>query len=662
MYLSVVILPLISSCLSGLFGSFFGSFGARVLTTSLSFVTFLVSCFIFFEVAICNINCYLPILSWVHLEYLNFDWTFQFDPLTAVMLLVVTSISFLVHLYSCEYMAHDPHIPRFMAYLSLFTFFMLILVTADNFVQMFVGWEGVGLCSYLLINFWFTRIQANKAAIKAMVMNRIGDFALVLAIIILYQNFGVLEYSLVFSLAPYFQFITYWFLNIEFNILDLICILLFIGAVGKSAQLGLHTWLPDAMEGPTPVSALIHAATMVTAGVFLIARCSPIFEYSPNVLIIITVVGACTAFYAASIGLVQNDIKRVIAYSTCSQLGYMIFACGLSNYHMAVFHLFNHAFFKALLFLCAGSIIHALGDEQDMRKYGGLGRLLPFTYKMMLIGSLSLMGMPYLTGFYSKDAILEIAFGSYSTHGFFAFVLGSCAAFFTAFYSIRLICLTFLVKPNGFRISISHAHEPSWCMSIPLALLSIPSILIGFFCKDMFIGLGTNFWNDSIFIHPNNLIVFDSELIPTVVKLLPLGLSFLGACCAYFFYLFDFEYIFNFKMSSLGLKLYNFLNKKWFFDKVYNSFVGQYVLFLSYFVTYITIDRGLLEHFGPYGLFIICDRISSRLNFFQSGYFYHYTLYMVIFLIFTLPILCTSFFDPIIIFLMIFTFIILLFF
>jgi proton-translocating NADH-quinone oxidoreductase chain L len=383
-YLTLIFLTLISSLTVGFLGRFFGFYGAAVLSTSCLILAFLVSMFIFYEVAFLGCFSYINLVSWISSDILNVDWGFMFDSLTAVMCCVVTFISCLVHLYSTEYMSHDPHLPRFMSYLSLFTFFMLILVTADNFVQMFVGWEGVGLCSYLLINFWFIRIQANKAAIKAMLMNRIGDFSLIIGIIIIFIYYKSLDYATVAALVPLLKTDVIQFLNLNFNLLKVIGILLFIGAIGKSAQLGLHTWLPDAMEGPTPVSALIHAATMVTAGVFLLARSSFIYEYSYNVLGYIAIVGALTAFCASTIGLVQNDLKRVIAYSTCSQLGYMVFACGLSNYSVGVFHLSNHAFFKALLFLSAGSIIHAVNDEQDMRKMGGLKNLLPFTYTMVV--------------------------------------------------------------------------------------------------------------------------------------------------------------------------------------------------------------------------------------------------------------------------------------
>lgn len=633
MYLTLVFLPLFGSIAAGFFGFFIGSQGAGLITILCLGVTFFMSCFAFYEVALAGSPCFINVMPWFDSELFSFAWGFQFDSLTAVMLIVVTFISFLVHLYSTEYMSHDPHLPRFMSYLSLFTFFMLILVTADNFIQMFVGWEGVGLCSYLLINFWFTRIQANKAAIKAMFMNRIGDFGLALGIFCIFVTFGAVDYSTIFALAPYYISDTITFLNVDFGLLDLVGILLFIGAVGKSAQLGLHTWLPDAMEGPTPVSALIHAATMVTAGVFLIARCSPLFEYAPGALSVVTVVGAMTAFFAASTGLLQNDMKKVIAYSTCSQLGYMIFACGLSNYHVGVFHLANHAFFKALLFLGAGCVIHAVGDEQDMRKMGGLSKIMPFTYGMMLIGSLSLMGFPFLTGFYSKDVILEVAYGKYSTPGHFAYILGTMAAFLTAFYSMRLLYLTFLSKPNGHRVIILNAHEAPWRMALPLFILAIPSIFIGYLTKDMIIGLGTNFWQGSIYIQPKNFNIIDAEHIPQVAKLLPVCLSVLGALSSYLLYSYGSQSLYMMKTSPLGLKFYTFLNRKWFFDKVYNEIVGQFFLSAAYHLTYKQVDRGLIESLGPFGLTRLVSKTALNLKVLQTGFFYHYTLAMVFSLI-----------------------------
>jgi len=415
---------------------------------------------------------------------------------------------------------------------------MLILITANNFLQMFVGWEGVGLSSYLLINFWFTRIQANKSAIKAMLVNRVGDFFILLAMFFIFYTFNSLDYDTVFTLAPLMVDYKISFYSFEISIIDIICILLFFGAMGKSAQLGLHTWLPDAMEGPTPVSALIHAATMVTAGVFLITRCSFLFEFSTLSLNIVMFVGSATAFFASTTGLFQNDMKKVIAYSTCSQLGYMIFACGLSGYEVGVFHLSNHAFFKALLFLGAGSVIHAVADEQDMRKMGGLKNLLPFSYSIMLIGSLALIGFPFLAGFYSKDTILEVAYAKYTVWGHFCYYLGTFAAFFTAFYSTRLLFLVFLSEPNGHRVSILNAHEGSWRMTLPLFLLAILSISVGFLTKEMFIGFGTNFWNGAIFILPENYVMSDIEFINLFNKQLPLIFTLSGSFFSLFFVFF----------------------------------------------------------------------------------------------------------------------------
>ena len=618
-------LPLIGSCSAGLFGRYIGPNGSAIITTSCLIFSFICSFFGFYEVALLESVVYIKLIPWIDSEVLNIDWGFMFDTLTVVMCCVVTFISSLVHLYSIEYMAYDPHLSRFMSYLSLFTFFMLILVTADNFVQMFVGWEGVGLCSYLLINFWFTRIQANKAAIKAMVMNRIGDFGLVLAIFLIFMSYKAVDYATVFALTPSISGMSINFLNIDFDTLTLIGFFLFVGAVGKSAQLGLHTWLPDAMEGPTPVSALIHAATMVTAGVFLIARCSPIYEYAPAMLEVIAIAGASTAFFAATVGLLQNDLKRVIAYSTCSQLGYMVFACGLSNYSVGVFHLANHAFFKALLFLGAGSIIHAVADEQDMRKMGGLKNLIPFTYSMIVIGSLALIGFPFLTGFYSKDLILEVAFGKFTGSGHYSYYLGTVGAFFTAFYSTRLLYLTFLAKPNGFRSVICYAYDSSYFICIALGILALPSIFIGFYTKDMIVGLGTDFWGTAIYVDQKNMNMLDAEFIDHFYKLLPVKLSLLGTASAFVFYKYQNKLLFKLKISTIGKKLYNFLNKKWFFDKVYNEQIGQFFFNFGYTVSYKIIDRGIFEILGPHGISSTLSKVSFAVAKLQTGYIYHYT-------------------------------------
>jgi len=628
MYLIIVFLPLISSVISGLFGKTIGPKGAGVLTVACLIITFVCSFFAFYEVALIGSPVYIKLTTWINCEVLNVDWGFQFDTLTVVMCCVVTFVSSLVHLYSTEYMSHDPHLPRFMSYLSLFTFFMLILVTADNYVQMFVGWEGVGLCSFLLINFWFTRIQANKAAIKAMILNRIGDFGLVLGIFTIFINYKSVDYATIFSLTPFFVSNDPIILN--FTLIDFIGFFLFVGATGKSAQLGLHTWLPDAMEGPTPVSALIHAATMVTAGVFLIARSSPIYEYSPTILKLVTIMGASTAFFAATVGLLQNDLKKVIAYSTCSQLGYMVFACGLSNYSVGVFHLVNHAFFKALLFLGAGSVIHAVADEQDMRKMGGLKALVPFTYSMMSIGSLALIGFPFLTGFYSKDVILEVAYGKYSSQGHFSYLLGSVGAFLTAFYSTRLVFLTFLSSPNGYKKVICSAYDSSYQICIALAVLSIPSIFIGFYTKDMIIGMGTDFWGNSIYILPENMNMIDAEFINHKFKLLPVILSLLGVFSSAMLYSYASSTLFNWKITLIGRKIYNFLNKKWFFDKVYNEYIGQFFFSFGYNVSYKVIDRGIIEIFGPMGLSSFVLTSATKVIKLQSSYIYHYTFLILV--------------------------------
>ena len=630
MYLLLVFLPLLGFLNAGLFGRFMGPKGSSVLTVNCLLLSFFLSVFTFYEVALIGTNVYVNLAIWIDSESLNVDWGFLFDTLTVVMCCVVTFVSSLVHIYSTEYMAHDPHLARFMSYLSLFTFFMLILVTADNFVQMFVGWEGVGLCSYLLINFWFTRIQANKAAIKAMVINRIGDFGLTLGILSIFINFKSVDYATVFALVPLFVEKQFLFLTLNLDTLTLVGILLFIGAVGKSAQLGLHTWLPDAMEGPTPVSALIHAATMVTAGVFLIARSSPIYEYVPAVLNIITIVGASTAFFAATVGLLQNDLKKVIAYSTCSQLGYMVFACGLSNYSVGVFHLVNHAFFKALLFLGAGSVIHAVADEQDMRKMGGLKTLVPFTYSVMVIGSLALIGFPFLTGFYSKDIILEAAYGNYTNKGHYSYYLGTFGAFLTAFYSTRLIYLTFLCTPNGYRTKICKAYDSSYQICFALGVLAIPSVFAGFYTKDMIIGLGTDFWGNSVYVRPENMNTVDSEFITHMFKILPVLVSLLGVLLAFFSYTLYNAPLFHLKISYLGKRFYHLFNKKWFFDKFYNEYVGQFGFNFGYSISYKTIDRGVFEITGPMGLSSVFTKKASRLSKFQTGFIYHYAFLMLL--------------------------------
>jgi len=631
MYLTLVFLPLIGSLVAGSFGRSLGARGAALITTTCIFITASLSLIAFYEVGISSSPCHIQLAPWIKCQLFDASWGFLFDSLTAVMLVVVTFVSLLVHIYSISYMSHDPHQPRFFSYLSLFTFFMLMLVTADNFIQMFLGWEGVGLASYLLINFWFTRLQANKAAIKAMLVNRVGDFGLALGVMGIFLCFGTVDFITVFTSTGQFYNTFFLFCGIEFHAITTICLLLLIGAVGKSAQIGLHTWLPDAMEGPTPVSALIHAATMVTAGVFLIARCSPLFEYAPNALIITTFIGAMTSFFAATTGIVQNDLKRVIAYSTCSQLGYMVFSCGLSQYNVGIFHLMNHAFFKALLFLSAGAVIHAMSDEQDMRKMGGLAQIIPFTYAMMLIGSLALVGFPFLTGFYSKDVILELAYAHPTISGHFAFWLGSLSVICTSYYSFRLLFLTFLAPTNASKTNISTAHDAPPLMAIPLLLLAFGSLFVGYLTRDMMIGLGTSFWGSALYTLPRNLIVLESEFgIPSSIKLLPLIFTFLGATMAYLLHYKSPLIAYRMKQSIIGIKLYTFFNKRWLFDRIYNQFIAASCLQFGYHISFKLIDKGVLELIGPYGIINTTTQLVSKVSRLQTGFIYHYAFVMVI--------------------------------
>ena len=498
MELSIIFLPLIASIISGFFGRYIGDRSSEIVTSVLVSISALLSIHVLYQVIVNQYEENIVIATWINSGSLNVNWSMLIDPLSAVMLVVVTSVSALVHIYSIGYMSHDPHKPRFMAYLSLFTFAMLMLVTSDNFIQLFFGWEGVGLCSYFLIGFWFKKESANAAAIKAFVVNRVGDFGFALGIFLIFYLFGTVNYSEVFQQIPTVIDKNLSFLGFQVKAIDLVCLLLFIGAMGKSAQLLLHTWLPDAMEGPTPVSALIHAATMVTAGVFLVVRCSPVYEYSPLILNFITIVGMTTAFFAATVALVQTDIKKIIAYSTCSQLGYMFFAAGVGAYNVAMFHLFTHAFFKALLFLGSGSVIHAFKDEQDINNMGGVWKKLPYTYALMIIGTLALTGFPFLSGFYSKDAIIEFAYLKGNTTGYYAAGIGIFTAFLTSIYSWRLIFKTFHGSYNNKEVKIEETHESPLVMLIPLFILSIGAIFAGFLFKDLFVGHGGEnlFWSE----------------------------------------------------------------------------------------------------------------------------------------------------------------------
>nr|CDG50888.1 NADH dehydrogenase subunit 5 [Hormathia digitata] len=601
MYILVLTVPLLGALASGLFGRKIGERGAGIFTSSCLIISLSWSLLIFYETTLNSSTTYIKLWRWLDSDLVTAYFGLQFDSLTATMLLVVTSVSTLVHIFSTAYMDGDPHVPRFMSYLSLFTFFMILLVTSDNYPQLFIGWEGVGLCSYLLINFWLTRIEANKAAIKAMLVNRVGDIGFVLAMLAIWDQFGCLDFASVFNIVA---------LTPSDNT-TLICLFLFIGAVGKSAQLGLHTWLPDAMEGPTPVSALIHAATMVTAGVFLLIRSSPLLEQAPTALMVVTIVGSLTAFVAATVGLVQNDLKKVIAYSTCSQLGYMVMACGLSQYSISLFHLMNHAFFKALLFLSAGSVIHALADEQDMRKMGGLIKSIPFTYTMMIIGSLSLMGFPYLTGFYSKDLILELAYDQYYIA--FAHWLGVFSALLTAAYSLRLIYLTFISNTNSKKEVFSHAHEGSWNLTLPLILLALGSIFVGYLTKEIV-------WSFQITLSP---------IIPTSIKLMPVIFSLFGAGTAVVLYHYS-SRIFNAPTSPVGLAGYTFLYSAWQFNYLINHFLVQNVWRLGHLITFRVLDKGVLELIGPKGISQFMIRLTQEISNLQSGLVYNYALMILI--------------------------------
>jgi NADH-quinone oxidoreductase subunit L len=620
----LVFLPLVASFIVGIFGRFLGDKISQLITCSFVLISSALSIYIFSDVAI-NSNTYnLKIFNWITSGGLVLNWSINIDTLTSVMLVVVTSVSALVHVYSVGYMSHDPDKPRFMSYLSLFTFMMLMLVTSDNFLQLFFGWEGVGLASYLLIGFWYKKPSANSAAIKAFVVNRVGDFGLAIGIFLIFKYTGSVNFVDVFKAIPTLLDKNISMLGIEASLINFICIFLFIGAMGKSAQIFLHTWLPDAMEGPTPVSALIHAATMVTAGVFLVVRCSPIFEYSPFVLNIIVLVGATTAFFAGTIGLVQNDIKRVIAYSTCSQLGYMFFAAGLGAYHIAIFHLFTHAFFKALLFLGAGSVIHAFNDEQDMRNMGGVWKKIPYTYSLMIIGTLALTGFPFLSGFFSKDAIIETAYSSTSFFAGYAVTIGVLTAFMTSLYSWRLIFMTFHGTFNNKNISLSKVHESPGVMLVPLLFLALGAIFAGYAFKDYFIGSQfIQFWNNSIFF----LKEFVLHHPPLWFLLLTPILILLAIPLSYYFFVKDKKSLDSF--IEINKPLYNFLVNKWYFDELYDFLFVKPAKKIGSFFWKIG-DGTIIDGFGPDGLTKLIKSVSDKAVQFQSGFLYHYAFVILI--------------------------------
>ena len=621
----IIFLPLLAALVSGFFGKKIGNKASQIITSLFVSVSALLSIYIFYNVTINGYSNNILIAKWISSGLLDVNWSIKIDQLSAVMLVVVTLVSSIVHIYSIGYMSHDPHQPRFMSYLSLFTFAMLVLVTSDNFLQLFFGWEGVGLCSYFLIGFWFKKPNANAAAIKAFIVNRVGDFGFALGIFLIFYIFGTVNYDEVFNQVSNYKNNNINFLEIEFNAINLICFLLFIGAMGKSAQILLHTWLPDAMEGPTPVSALIHAATMVTAGVFLVVRCSPIYEYSPIILNFITVIGMSTALFAATVALVQNDIKKIIAYSTCSQLGYMFFATGVGAYNVAMFHLFTHAFFKALLFLGAGSIIHSFKDEQDINKMGGVYKHLPYTYSLMMIGTLALTGFPFLSGFYSKDLIIEFAYLKGNTVGYYACVVGIFTAVLTSIYSWRLMFRTFHGEFSNKSQSISEIHESPLVMLIPLIILAIGSVLAGFIFKDLFMGYGTfsNFWEGSIlFLEP-----LSTEHPPKYILYLTPVLVTLSIPFSYYIFLKNKSLIKS--LVNSNKPIYLFLKNKWYFDELYEVLFVKSSKFLGKYF-WKKIDGLVIDRFGPDGISNLLKYFSIKAVKFQSGFIYQYAFIMLL--------------------------------
>jgi NADH-ubiquinone oxidoreductase chain 5 len=622
MYLTLIFLPLIGSIISGFLGRKIGTTGAQIITCFCIITTTLLAIVVFLEVGMNNIPVTLELFRWIDLEYLNISWAFNFDSLTVSMLLPVLIISSLVHIYSIGYMSHDPHNQRFFSYLSLFTFMMIILVTANNFLLMFVGWEGVGVCSYLLVSFWFTRIAANQSSLSAFFTNRVGDCLLTVGLFIVLLTFGNIDYFTVFSLAPY----------INENIVIMIGICLLIGAMAKSSQVGLHIWLPMAMEGPTPVSALIHAATMVTAGVYLLMRVSPLIEYSSTVLLICLWLGAVTTVFSSLIGLFQQDIKKVIAYSTMSQLGMMVIAVGLSSYNIALFHLVNHAFYKGLLFLGAGAVIHAVSDNQDFRKYGGLIKYLPLSYSIMLIASLSLVAFPFMTGFYSKDFILESAYGQFFFSSISVYFIAVIGASFTTLYSVKVLYLTFLISPSGSLFNYKgNIHESDVFISLPLIVLALFSIFFGYITKDIFIGLGSGFFVDnSLYIHPLNEIFLNTEFaVPTLYKLIPLILTVLLTVFTLLVVELLPSSIIYFKYTKFGYALFSFFNLRFLIELFYNKYITEFVLKLGSQTTKI-MDKGSIELIGPYGLEKTLGDLSGNLYKLDTYIITSYALYILI--------------------------------
>ena len=624
----IVFLPLLGSLVVGFFGKNLNLILSHIFSCTMIIIPFFLSLYFLNLTLSENYNLVVPLFEWLKSGDLITEWSLRLDLLTSVMLVVVTSVSSLVHIYSIGYMSHDPHQTRFFAYLSFFTFAMLILVTSNNFLQLFFGWEGVGLASYLLIGFWYKKDSANSAAMKAFVVNRVGDFGFLIGLAILFYYAGSLNFDVIFSLNEQLSLSTFSIFSKEFNVLNTACFFLFMGAMGKSAQLFLHTWLPDAMEGPTPVSALIHAATMVTAGIFLVARCSPLFEMSPSILSFITIIGASTAFFAATVALVQNDIKRIVAYSTCSQLGYMFVALGSGAYQIAIFHLFTHAFFKALLFLGSGSVIHAVSDEQDIRKMGGLYKLIPFTWVVMLIGTLGLTGAPLMSGYYSKDGIIEAAFVSQTEGNLYAFYLLVLSALLTSFYSWRLIFLTFNGKSNISTEIFSKIHESPKVMLFPLFILSIFTIFSGVFFVDYFMYHDYQYlWQSSIYLSENNHVIESIHYVPKWVKYSPLVMMVIGLITAVIFYLL-YPKVPKF-LSSQFNPVYKFLLNKWYFDEIYEFIFVRNISRIGNFLSNFG-DKRIIDGLGPDGISLRVMDIAKQISRIQTGYIYHYAFAMLI--------------------------------
>ncbi len=649
MYTAIVFLPLLGFLIAGLLGRQIGARTSEIITTSLLAISAILSWVAFFHVGYGNAGLTVPVIAeWIVSGGVRVDWALRIDTLTVVMLVVVNSVSFLVHLYSIGYMHEDPHRSRFFAYLSLFTFAMLMLVTADNLVQMFFGWEGVGLASYLLIGFWYEKPSANAAAMKAFVVNRVGDFGFALGIFMLFALTGSVAFDTIFAAAPGLAGKSVHVFGMDWDAMTITCLLLFMGAMGKSAQFLLHTWLPDAMEGPTPVSALIHAATMVTAGVFMVARLSPLFEQAPVALSVVVIVGATTAFFAATVGLVQNDIKRVIAYSTCSQLGYMFVALGVGGYSLAIFHLFTHAFFKALLFLGAGSVIHAMHHEQDMRNMGGLAKRIPITFWMMTIGTFALTGLPLMAGFFSKDAIIEAAFASQRPGAIYAFLLTTIAAGLTSFYSWRLVYMTFFGKPR-WEAHAAHGHddhghaathddhghghhvtphESPNVMLIPLYVLALGATFAGLLFKDKFIGAGAEgFWKQALYYAPTNKILEDMHHVPTLVAFIATIMMLTGFIVSTYMYVFSPAT--PARLAERHGLIYRFFLNKWYFDELYDLIFVRPAFWLGR-LFWKGGDGRIIDGLGPDGVSARVIDVAGRVVRLQTGFVYHYAFAMLI--------------------------------